>query len=109
MPNRHNYSKFKQAGDYVAFKEAGGGKYSGSRDSLPRIASTESLDDNDLRRQTYSPAVIRRTVSFDGLNRSWRHGSGEDLRSKKTFVSISVSVASILHSLKGLYVIFRQF
>ncbi|XP_028412831.1 uncharacterized protein LOC114535726 isoform X1 [Dendronephthya gigantea] len=94
-PSRHNYSRFKQANDHVAFKDAAGSKLSSSRDSLPRIASTESLDDNDLRRQTYSPAVIRRTVSFDGLNRSWRHGSEEDIRSKKAFVSIFRAAAQL--------------
>ena len=89
--SRHNYSKFKQAGDHLGYKAASGGKHTGSRSSLLRIDSTESLDETDMRRPTYSPAVIRRTVSMDGLNRPWRHESNEDVRSKKSSVSIAVS------------------
>ena len=89
--SRHNYSKFKQAGDHVGHKTTSGGKRAGSQSSLLRIDSTESLDETDMRRPTYSPAVIRRTVSMDGLNRPWRHESEEDLRSKKSSVSIAVS------------------
>ena len=89
--SRHNYSRFKQAGDHGGYKGTGGGKHSGSQNSLLRIDSTESLDETDMRRTTHSPAMIRRTVSMDGLNRPWRHDSEEDLRSKKSSVSIAVS------------------
>lgn len=64
-------------------------KYSGSKSSLLRIDSTESLDDTDLRQPTYSTAAIRRTLSMDGLGRSWRHDS--DATNKKLSVSIAVS------------------
>ncbi len=75
----------------MGYKATSSGKHSGSQNSLLRIDSTESLDDTDMRRPTYSPAVIRRTVSMDGLNRSWRHDSEDDVRSKKSSVSIAVS------------------
>ena len=63
---------------------------------LERFDSTESLNDGELRRRTWSPAVLRKAVSVDGLNSSWRSVSEEDLRSRKSSQSIAVSIILFL-------------
>ena len=100
-PLRRSTALPSNTGDNSEARRLKGPKGSGSDTKLYReshsgdlsrgFVSTESLNDDDLRQRTWNPAILRKAVSIDGLNRSGCACPGEDWGSKKTSTSIAVS------------------
>lgn len=89
--SRYNCSQIKHTENNGREMERVRDQFDGSQDSLLRIDSTESLDETDMSRPFYGPAVIRRTSSLDGLSKPWRTNGLVDAKRKKSSFSIAVS------------------